>query len=278
MTSTVVVGAGVPHVPVFPSLVQNGDSGIGDRFSRAQQAVQRSHPDLLVIIASDHLNSLYLDKLPSLSINVSPTFRGPSDNVSGMTESVVDSDSDVAGQLATSLVGQGFDLTVCRDLLVDHSVMVPLHFLNPAGLPAIVVHVNAYTAPRPSPARCYDFGSAIHDTITRLAGGLRVGVVTSGSFSQDVGGSKVDPGRTWSVPRPEWAAHVAARLAAGELEQLVREVTPSALEDAGSVAGEVLPWIVAAGILGPRGARLAPTVDYIAGEAYAFATWTEGEA
>lgn len=272
MTSRVVAGAGVPHVPVFPQLVRDGDQDVGGRYEAVEAALAAAEPDLLIVVANDHLNAYFLDRLPTFAISLGEAASGPLDAVPSVAAHDVPVDAGCAAALAARLVDVGFDLTLCRDAVLDHSVVVPLHFLNGRRLPVVVLHVNGLVAPLPSARRCHELGCALRQAVSTLPGDRRVAVVASGSFSQEVGGSRVDPGRSWSVPRPDWAEQVAAMLAAGDVDQLVRRATPRMLAEAGSVAGELLSWITVAGAVGRE---VAPRVDYRAGEAFAFVTWTK---
>lgn len=272
MTSTIVAGAGLPHVPTFPQMVAAGDGDLEERYAAVSRVVHAAGPSLVVAVATDHLNTYFLDRLPTFAIGVGESLSGPLDEVPGVASARVPTDRDCAEAIAEHLVARGFDLTLSRDVALDHGVVVPLHFLDLSDVPVVVLHVNGFVPPLPSARRCHVLGSALAEAITGLAGDRRVAVVASGSFSQEVGGPRVDPGRIWSVPRPDWAARVSALLATGEIETILEDATPGLLADAGSVAGEILSWLVVAGAV----TTLAPSIDYRAGEAFAFGSWSGG--
>lgn len=272
--SEVVCGVGVPHVPVFPKLAAEGDVDVSQRYARVAAALGEADPSLLVVVANDHLNAFFLDRLPTFAIALGGVTSGPIEPVPTLTTAPLPTDREAAEFLANELVPAGFDLLLCHGVDVDHSVMVPLHFLNSAGLPVVVLYINGFVAPLPTANRCHALGVALHRAIRRMAGDRRVAFVASGSFSQEVGGPRIDPGQTWSVPRPDWAADVATALAARDEQRLADEATPERLADAGNVAGELLSWLTVVGAVGVSGAGLRPTVDHRSGEAFAFATWT----
>ncbi|RUU32405.1 hypothetical protein [Mesorhizobium sp. M6A.T.Ce.TU.016.01.1.1] len=270
MTSRITAAAGVPHVPTFPQLVAAGDGDIAERYAAVRRVLHDSQPSLMAVVANDHLNTYFLDRLPTFAIALGDALRGPIDQVPGIEAVSVRTDPVAAAAIAEHLVATGFDLTLSLDVELDHSVVVPLHFLGLPDVPVVVLHVNGYVRPLPAAGRCHRLGVAFAEAVTCLPGDRRVAVVASGSFSQEVGGPRVDPGRHWSVPRPDWAARVSALLAAGDVETIVHEATPKLIADAGSVAGELLSWLVLAG----AAASLAPSVDYRPGEAFAFASWS----
>jgi hypothetical protein len=276
MSSRVVCGVGVPHVPVFPSMAGAGNADVRARYAAVQRVLERADPSLMVVIANDHLNAFFLDCLPTFAIDLGESTRGPVDLVPGIPIAPISTDPAAAASLGASLVSDGYDLAHCREVTVDHSVVVPLHFLNPAGVPAVILFVNAFVPPMPAASRCHRLGTALGAAIEALPGNRRVGVIASGSFSQEVGGWRVDEGRSWSVPRPDWASQVSDALTAGDVKAVIAEATPDMLADAGSVAGELLSWIAMAGAIGLQDGDLEGRVDHRPGEAFAFASWTRG--
>jgi hypothetical protein len=252
-----------------------GDPDIVERYSRVRRAIEHSAPSLLVVIANDHLNAYFMDRLPAFSISLGDQLWGPIDQVPGIPTKPLLPDPVAAAHLAQALVSDGFDLMQSRETPVDHSVIVPLHFLNYCNLPVIVLNVNGYVAPLPSARRCHNLGVALARAIKILPGDCRVAVIASGVFSQEVGGPRVDEGKSWSVPRPDWVSRVAQAFAAGDVETVLTEATPSLLVSAGSVAGELLSWVTMVGAVGPFGAGLQPMIDHRPGEAFAFGIWTE---
>src|SRR5262249_49908160 len=136
----------------------------------------------------------------------------------------------VHGALAAHLrqcgIAAGFDLTLLQGFEVDHSILVPLHFLTPAmNLPIVPVFINCFVPPLPSARRCYALGQAIRAAVESFPGSLRVAAMGSGNFSLEIGGPKVAPGRRQGIPDPDWIAHVAGLLQQGSIEQLLTEAT-----------------------------------------------------
>lgn len=270
MTSRVTCCVAVPHIPSFP-LQAREDGELAGRFAAVRAALDRADPGLLVVLWTDHLYGYFLDRLPTFAIALGDDVHGPVEEVPGLEPGPVRTDADAADRLLESLVAAGFDLMQSRETGVDHSVVVPLHFLDGRGLPVVAIQVNAHVPPLPRARRCYDLGVALHRAIGALPGDRRVAVISSGSFSIESGGPRVDAGRAWSAPRPDWAERVARGLAAGDDDALVAEATPEMLADAGTAAGELLAWLALAGCA--RGAGLRPSIDHRQGETFAFGVW-----
>ncbi|GGP76156.1 extradiol ring-cleavage dioxygenase [Saccharothrix coeruleofusca] len=268
-----VAAAGVPHTPVFPALAR-GDSeqgrDIAARYAAVSGVLAEADADVVLVLTCDHINTFFLDAWPTFAVVAADSVTGPSDEVPGVERTELAAAGAVGKHLHERLLRQQFDPVLSQHCTVDHSISVPLHFLNPAGLPVVPVFVNGMVGPLPSAARCRAFGDAIRNAVADLPP-MRVAVVASGSFSLEVGGPRMDRGKLYGIPDPGWAARVSEHLAAGRLDQLADEATTAQIERAGSVSGELLPWIAMA-----EAARDLPlsVLDHRPGEGHAFAAWS----
>ncbi len=128
---------------------------------------------------------------------------------------------------------------------LDHSILVPLHFLTPRmHVPIVPVYIRGLAAPLPLARRCLALGRMVREFIDRWPGSERVAVLASGSFSLEVGGPRM--GRT----DHDWQATVVELLRADRIDELVRHATTDRMLSAGNVSGELLNWIALAGALG----------------------------
>jgi hypothetical protein len=74
----------------------------------------------------------------------------------------------------------------------------------------------------------------------------------SGSFSLEVWGPRIAPGRSDGVPDPAWVTRICELLERGDIKTLIGEATPERMEQAGNVGGELLNWIAMLGTIGER--------------------------
>jgi hypothetical protein len=140
-----------------------------------------------------------------------------------------------------------------QDFEVDHSILVPLHFMPPTlSIPVVPIFINGFVPPLPTSQRCHALGQAVRDAVESFPKSLRVGIVASGQFSLEIGGPKVAPGRRQGVPDPEWAIRVTDLLREGHTDTLVAEATFPRLQKAGNIGGELLNWIAMLGAIGDR--------------------------
>lgn len=269
-----IVGAlGVPHTPFFPALVEReGPQCETARFFAAVTAeLEAMRPDLIVMYDTDHLNTFFLDNLPVFAVGVTEAFKGPNDEPRAVPIYTIKSRPDIAAHLRRSAIESGFDLALAQEFTVDHSVVVPLHFMTPTmRVPVIPIFVSGHVPPLPSAKRCYDLGVTIRRAIESWPEGLRVVVIGSGSFSLEVFGPRIAPGKSDGVPDPDWANRVCALLEQGAIPTLLNEATQDQMLRAGNVGGELLDWIAMLGAVGERRPKfVTPQME----QGHAYAAW-----
>ena len=270
-----IVGAlGVPHTPFFPSLVEReGPACETARFFAAlTRELEAMQADLLVMYDTDHLNTFFFDNLPIFAVGLTDAFNGPNDEPRAVPIYTIQSRPDVAGHIRHVGVEAGFDLALAQEFTVDHSVVVPLHFMTPnMHVPVIPIFISGHLAPLPSARRCYDLGAAVRRAIEIFPEPLRVVVIGSGSFSLEVFGPRIAPGKSDGVPDPDWAKRACALIAEAQYDTLIAESTPQQLAKAGNVGGEILNWIaMLASVDGRRPKFVTPQLE----QGHAYAAWT----
>jgi len=271
----VIAGFGVPHTPVFPFFVKRDgpSSEIAKLFAAQADQLAAARPDIIVMFDTDHLNTFFFDNLPIFAIGVDQRFSGPNDEPREVPLYAVPSAPALASHIRGTAIGAGFDVASVQHFSVDHSVIVPLHFLTPQmHVPVIPIFISGHLPPLPSAQRCYAFGQTIGRAIASWPGSARVVVMGSGSFSLEVGGPRMAPGRDHGVPDPDWVGRVISYLERGQTETLIAQSTERQLLKAGNVGGELLNWIAMLGAIGERvPAYVAPQLQN--GHAYGVWTW-----
>jgi gallate dioxygenase len=251
----IVAGFGVPHTPVFPFFVKRDgpDCETAKLFAAQKEQLAAARPDVIVMFDTDHLNTFFLDNLPIFAVGIDKSFTGPNDEPREMPIYTIPSAADLAAHIRTSAVEAGFDVGLAQQFSVDHSIAVPLHFLTPEmSVPVIPFFISGHVPPLPSARRCYALGQAVARAIESWPSPLRIAVMGSGSFSLEVAGPRMAPGRTDGVPDPDWAWRVIKLIEEQQIEKLIGEATPYQLLKAGNVGGELLDWIAMLGAIGNR--------------------------
>jgi hypothetical protein len=251
----IVAGFGVPHTPVFPFFVKRDgpDCETAKLFAAQKEHLAAVRPDVIVMFDTDHLNTFFLDNLPVFAIGVDQSFKAPNDEPREMPIYTVPSAANLASHIRTAAIDAGFDMALVQKFSVDHSIAVPLHFLTPQmDVPVIPIFISAHVPPLPSARRCYELGQAVARAIESWSAPLRVAIMGSGSFSLEVGGPRMAPGRSDGVPDPDWAGRVIRMMEGQDTQTLIAEATPRQLLKAGNVGGELLDWIAMLGAIGER--------------------------
>jgi gallate dioxygenase len=269
-----IVGAfGVPHTPVFPWFVKRDgpDSETARLFASLSEHLAAVRPDLIVMFDTDHLNTFFLDNLPVFAVGVTEQFKGPCDEVRDCPIYTIKSLPDFAGHFRRVGVRAGFDLALVQDFPVDHSVAVPLHFMTPTmHIPVVPVFISGHIAPLPASRRCFELGCVLRRAVASWQVPLRVAVIGSGSFSLEVFGPRIAPGRSDGVPDPEWVRRILALLDQADIETLIASASEEQMLKAGNVGGELLNWIAMLGAFDARKPDfLAPQMQ----NGHAYAAW-----
>jgi aromatic ring-opening dioxygenase catalytic subunit (LigB family) len=272
-----IVGAfGTPHMPNSPEAVrQNPQSEVGQLFRAVRSHLEAVDPEVLVVFDTDHFAVFFYDNLPSFCVGIAERTRGPgTDDWPGLPSyDNVPVEEGLGRHLLRYALGQGFDLARTEEFIVDHSIIVPLHFLNPAmQRPMLPVWVNGIAPPFPTARRVYALGRMVRDAVEAWPRTLRVGVICSGALSGDIGGPRARDHQPAAPPDYQWVANVVRRISDGEIEDLLSEATEERILRAGNVTGEMLNWIALLGVVGAHKPRmLEPQTE--AGNGYGAWRW-----
>ena len=279
-----VAGIGVPHSPHYPAAIAKDGPEETARLFRAVKAhLDAARADAIVVIANDHFNTFFLNNFPTFAIGVADKSFGPNDQTK-MPHYDLLIETTLANHIRNVAIGEGFDLSVVQEFGVDHAMLVPLHYLTDGiRIPVVPIWVNAFVKPLPTAKRCFALGRAVRSAIdslpqdTRQAQDtrqdLRVAVVGTGSFSLEIGGPKIEPGKRNAVPDLAWSRHVHRRMAEARFDELVEEATPERMWQAGNIGGELLNWIVTLGVIGKDKPRYIADHNDKDGHAYAVWRW-----
>jgi aromatic ring-opening dioxygenase catalytic subunit (LigB family) len=242
-------------------------------YGAVHQHLEAVDPDVLVMFDSDHFSSFFLNNLPAFAVGVAETTNGPgNDDDWGIpTYTGIPVQQRVADHVYRRGLEHGFDLSLSQEFTLDHSMLVPLHFLNPGmRRPFVPVWINGLVHPLPLARRCYALGATLRDMLATLPDPLRVAIVASGTLSGDIGTARAFPGGDFGPADEVWSQQVIDRMQRGDIDTLLNEATGERLWAAGNASGEVLNWIALLGAIGNRKPRL---VEHLRGNAWAAWRW-----
>lgn len=245
--SDLVLGIGVPHNPMAPKQVleEGPTSETGALYARVREQIEAVQPDVLVVFDSDHFVNFFFDNFPAFCIGIVDEAWGPDETRLEMPKSTVPVHEAFGRALLDYALACEFDVSSKEEMVLDHSILVPLHFLTPRmHIPIVPVYIRGLARPLPLARRCWALGRMVGRFIQeQWPGPERVAVLGSGSFSLEVGGPRI--GQT----DYGWVRSLVDRLRRGETQQIVEAATTERMLAAGNVSGELLNWIAMLGAL-----------------------------
>lgn len=193
-------GLGISHTPSMGVEYDKGmASGWSPRWKTWFDGLQpvkhwlaEMAPDKLMVVYNDHLNHFDFSAYPTLAIGVATEFPQADEGWGLRPFPHLPGDADMGIHMTNCLVNDGFDLTVCHDLSVDHGIYSWFPYLMEAPWPTPIVPlaVNMVRQPIPRFDRLALMGRSIRAAIQSMPGDERVLVVATGGMSHQISGGR----------------------------------------------------------------------------------------
>jgi protocatechuate 4,5-dioxygenase, beta chain len=252
----VVWGLATSHVPSIGAAMDRGKTDdqywkpLFDGYQPARDWMAEHKPDVAVIVYNDHANAVGLEMVPTFAVGTADSYRVADEGFGRRAVPDVVGHPELSLHLVENLVDDGFDLTVCQELDVDHGLTVPLSIFCPEpgdAWPCAVVPVlvNVIQYPQPTAARCYALGQAIGRAIAGYPEDLKVAVFGTGGMSHQLAGSRAG----YINPTFDHMYLEAIQTDPEKLAALSRE---EYIEQAGSEGIELIMWLVMRGAMNPE--------------------------
>jgi aromatic ring-opening dioxygenase catalytic subunit (LigB family) len=183
IVARIVTAYAMSHILFDPKPAPEAAARIVAGMQQIGRSAAEARPDVLLMVASDHMFNINLTVQPPFCVGVSDDYMALGDM--GIPARPFRGHRDFATKLVVYAAARGFDLAMAEGLRPDHSVTLPLLFIKPWGtVPVVPLYVNINMDPVPSPARCNALAEVIRDFIeTERPAHERVGVVGSGGLS-----------------------------------------------------------------------------------------------
>jgi protocatechuate 4,5-dioxygenase beta chain/2'-carboxy-2,3-dihydroxybiphenyl 1,2-dioxygenase large subunit/2'-aminobiphenyl-2,3-diol 1,2-dioxygenase large subunit len=234
-----VAGYGVSHTAMIIRKYRPEDAvhrAVHAAFDRLRAEVARLAPDVIVIVASEHLNSFGYECFPQICVGIGDTCTGWGDG--GVASAKVPLAGSFAAQLLEDGVDAGFDLAFSANPRIDHAFMAPLTLIRPEmDIPVVPVFQNANTEPLPPLWRSAGMGVLIRDVVARRPAGERVVLLGTGGLSHWVGTPEMG-----SV-NSDFDTRFLDWVRAGDLDAVVAMKLQDVVEEAGNGAPEIRNWV-----------------------------------
>jgi 2,3-dihydroxyphenylpropionate 1,2-dioxygenase len=211
-------------------------------YAEIRQLLGTVKPDVICIVAGDHIEGFFLTAVPALAIYVGASVSGTFDRY----RYTFDVHEPLARHILEASIERGFDLAYSQDLALDYAFYVPLHFAVPEPRrPIVPLYVNVYLPPQPTAARCYAWGQSLRAILH--ARPERVALLASGGLSHFPGSDH------YASPDYDWDRRMLDTLVQGRGRETAA-LTGKELDQAGNV--EFRTWITLLGAVGDAPARV----------------------
>jgi protocatechuate 4,5-dioxygenase, beta chain len=244
---------GISHSPNFPGQIAepNPEPAIVEAaqdYELMRRRMAGTRPDVLVVIASDHLNQFFMDNMPAFLIGKAPRAEGPFPHeirTFGIAPYRAEVEVDVAKNMLQLAPKMGVDFSFSDEFRIDHAFTVPLNFIRPEmDLPIVPIFTNVMAPPVPPAQRFYEVGKAIRKIIDELPSNKRVGVLSSGHLAIEIGGPK--EGRSSSDP--EFDRKMMNLVGRGDVASVIEEATWDRMMASGNVTPGFLNFVLLMGL------------------------------
>ena len=244
---------GISHSPNFPGQIAepNAEPAIVEAaqdYELMRKRMAGFRPDVLVVIASDHLNQFFMDNMPAFLIGKAPRAEGPFPHeirTFGIAPYRAEVEVDVAKNMLQLAPKMGVDFSFSDEFRIDHAFTVPLNFIRPEmDLPIVPIFTNVMAPPVPPAQRFFEVGKAIRRMIDALSSNKRVGVLSSGHLAIEIGGPK--EGRSSSDP--EFDRKMMNLVGRGDVAAVLEEATWDRMMASGNVTPGFLNFVLLMGL------------------------------
>jgi protocatechuate 4,5-dioxygenase beta chain len=218
-----------------------------DGYPPVHDWLDRTQPDVAIVVYNDHGLNFFLDKMPTFAIGAAAEYQNADEGWGLKPLPPFAGDADLSWHLIESLVADEFDLATCQEMLVDHGFTVPMSLLwgHKQQIPvrAIPLAINTVQHPLPTPARCYKLGKALGMAVRSYEQDIKVVVVGTGGLSHQLDGTRAGfINKEFDLMCMEKIVSDPEALAKYSILDIVRE--------AGAQGAELILWLTMRGALG----------------------------
>jgi aromatic ring-opening dioxygenase LigB subunit len=219
-------------------------------FRPLRAALDEARPDALVVVANDQFVNFFFDNIPTFCLGVGDATEGKFTHHHFRYPIA----AELARALLNGLIADGFDMAFSQQLMLEHTQVVPLHFLlGESSLPIVPLFVNTWVEPVPSPRRCHQLGQALARALELRP--ERVALLATGGLSHFPGSPRI------GEVEESFDGMLLEHLREGRGSELA-DLELAQLREAGNT--EFLNWMVLLGAIGTAPAEVGYRPDGVA--------------
>lgn len=196
----IIGGIGTSHVPSIAGAIAANRQDepnwkpFFDSYKPVHDWLAQRRPDVIVVVYNDHGLNFFLDTIPTFAVGAAANYAGEDEGWGIPPAPSFDGFPELSWHLIESAVDDGFDITMCQNLVVDHGFSVPmsLFYPPPMDVPVKVVPVcvNTVQHPLPRPDRALALGRSLGRAIESYPGDEKVVIAGTGGLSHQLDGER----------------------------------------------------------------------------------------
>ena len=255
--ATLAAGIGTSHVPSIGIAFDRGKQDtpawkpLFDAYKPVQSWLSEEiNADVAIIVYNDHACDFSFDKYPTYALGVAETYTIADEGFGIRPLPPVKGDAAFSAHLCRHLIHEEeFDITVCRELAVEHGLLVPMNLcfdhVPDWDIKVVPLQVNVLQHPLPTATRCFKLGGALRRAVEAYPDDLNVVVIGTGGMSHQLHGER------FGYMNAEWDEWFLDKIETDP--QVLCDLTHHELmKAAGAEAVELIMWLTMRGALGSR--------------------------
>jgi len=157
-----------------------------DAFAVLREDLQRSQPDVLIVVANDQFVNFFWNNIPTFFVTVGEEVKGQFTRHSFHYRN----HKELGKAIIRAGMEKGIDFSYGENIELQHTQNVPLYFLlREPIIPILPVYVNTWVDPAPSPRRCYQVGELIRAVAEQSK--ERIAILATGGLSHFPGSPRI---------------------------------------------------------------------------------------
>ncbi len=253
-------GIGTSHVPSIGAVIDNGkqDTPAWKPLFDAYKPVKSwlsddAEIDVVIVIYNDHACDFSFSKYPTFAVGNSSEYAIADEGFGVRPLPSIKGVPAFSAHICRHLVyEEEFDITICRDMAVEHGLLVPMDLCFPHEgtgdndwpVKVVPIQVNVLQHPIPTALRCYKLGMALRRAVETYDEDINVAIMGTGGMSHQLHGERFgylnEKFDNWFLDTIESDPQAICDMTHFDL-----------MENAGAEAVELIMWLTMRGAMTP---------------------------
>ncbi len=198
----IVAGIGTSYVPSIGAVVDQGRQDapewkpLFDAYAPVKDWLAEDRKvDVVIVVYNDHACDFSFSKYPTFAVGAAHEYAIADEGYGVRPLPTIKGDLALSDHICRHLVyEEEFDITICKDIAVEHGLLVPMNLCFPHGddwpVKVIPLQVNVLQHPIPTALRCYKLGQALRRAVESCDRDLNIAVMGTGGMSHQLHGER----------------------------------------------------------------------------------------